>query len=121
MHRRERPDHHARLAGRPPDDVDPLGARGLEALAGLLSARGIPARMADGGPEEPGRAVLLEPPGPERIDLVWRSAREAGVVIRSLSPVHRPLEEVFVETLRRAAADDETGVAPTGETAHAGV
>jgi ABC-2 type transport system ATP-binding protein len=93
----------------------------LEALAGLLSARGIPARMADGGPEEPGPAVLLEPPGPERIDIVWRSAREAGVVIRALAPVHRPLEEVFVETLRRAAADDETGVPPPGEAAHAGV
>jgi ABC-2 type transport system ATP-binding protein len=93
----------------------------LEALAGLLSARGIPARMADGGPEEPGRAVLLEPPGPERIDVVWRSAREAGVVIRSLAPVHRPLEEVFVETLRRAAADDETGAPPPVEAAHAGL
>jgi hypothetical protein len=77
--------------------------------------------MGDGGPEEPGRAVVLEPPGPDRIDMVWHCAREVGVIIRSLSPLHRPLEEVFVQTLRRAAADDATGPAAGREVTHAGV
>ncbi len=93
----------------------------LEDLVTLLDARGIRARMADGGPEEPGRAIVLDPPGPDRIDLVWRCARDAGVIIRALSPMQRPLEEVFVQTLRRAAADDATGVATGREASHAGV
>jgi len=93
----------------------------LEDLVGLLVARGLRARMGDGGPEEPGRAVVLEPPGPDRIDMVWHCAREVGVIIRSLSPLHRPLEEVFVQTLRRAAADDATGPAAGREVTHAGV
>jgi ABC-2 type transport system ATP-binding protein len=93
----------------------------LEDLVGLLGARGIRARMGDGGPEEPGRSVVLEPPGRDRIDMVWQCAREAGVIIRSLSPLHRPLEEVFVQTLRRAAADDATGADTGSEAHHAGV
>jgi len=93
----------------------------LEDLVGLLVARGLRARMGDGGPEEPGRTVVLEPPGPDRIDMVWHCAREVGVIIRSLSPLHRPLEEVFVQTLRRAAADDATGPAAGREATHAGV
>jgi hypothetical protein len=48
--------------------------------------------------------LLLEPPGADRLGLVWESARDAGVVIRSLAPALRPLEDVFVQTLR--AADD---------------
>jgi ABC-2 type transport system ATP-binding protein len=79
----------------------------LDALARLLAARGLPARM-DGG--TPGAAVaesvLLEPPGAGGINAVWAAAREAGVVIRSLGPAHRPLEEVFVRTLREAEEHD---------------
>jgi ABC-2 type transport system ATP-binding protein len=88
----------------------------LDQLARLLTARGLPARLAGGGaaagnaagdnPSGAWGTLLLEPPGPERIGLVWASARDAGVVIRSLEPAHRPLEEVFVETLRAAEVAD---------------
>jgi ABC-2 type transport system ATP-binding protein len=72
----------------------------LDDLARLLCARGLPAWRA--GDDE--GALLLEPPGADRLGLVWESARDAGVVIRSLAPALRPLEDVFVQTLR--AADD---------------
>jgi hypothetical protein len=55
---------------------------------------------------------LLEPPGPARLGLVWETARDAGVVIRSLEPACRPLEEVFVQTLRAADAEDATSHEP---------
>jgi len=76
----------------------------LEALARLLTARGLPARIADVDGGAAAEAILLEPPGPDRIRLVWSTAHDAGVAIRSLEPAHRPLEEVFVRTLREAEA-----------------
>jgi len=83
----------------------------LDELAQLLTARGLPARLADNagvGVGETGgmRAILLEPPGPDRLGLVWKTARDAGVVIRSLEPSYRPLEEVFVQALRDAERSD---------------
>jgi ABC-2 type transport system ATP-binding protein len=82
----------------------------LAELARLLTARGLPARLADDEDGDPGAAgaILIEPPGPARLSLVWEAARDAGVVIRSLEPAHRPLEEVFVQTLRDADAEDAT-------------
>ncbi len=82
----------------------------LADLARLLNARGLPARLADDEDGETGDAgaILIEPPGPARLGLVWQAARDAGVVIRSLEPAHRPLEEVFVQTLRDADAEDAT-------------
>jgi len=82
----------------------------LAELARLLNARGLPARLADDEDDETGAAgaILIEPPGPARLSLVWEAARDAGVVIRSLEPAHRPLEEVFVQTLRDADAEDAT-------------
>ena len=82
----------------------------LDDLARLLCARGLPARRA-GDDEE---ALLLEPPGPDRLGLVWESARDSGVLIRSLEPAHRPLEDVFVQALRAAdnadmMAEDSAG------------
>ena len=80
----------------------------LDDLARLLTARGLPTRR-EGDRED---ALLLEPPGPDRLSLVWESARDSGVVIRSLEPAHRPLEDVFVQALRAAdnadASDQET-------------
>ena len=80
----------------------------LDALARLLTARGLPARVDGGAAAAVPGPLWLEPPGPERIGLVWASARDVGVVIRSLEPAHRPLEEVFVETLRAAEIADAT-------------
>jgi ABC-2 type transport system ATP-binding protein len=92
----------------------------LADLARLLTVRGLPARMVDGDESGATGAILLEPPGADRIGLVWASARDAGVVIRSLEPAARPLEEVFVQTLRDAEAADETSRGPLGrEVAHA--
>ena len=80
----------------------------LDDLARLLTARGLPTRR-EGDRED---ALLLEPPGPDRLGIVWESARDSRVVIRSLEPAHRPLEDVFVEALRAAdhadASDPET-------------
>lgn len=83
----------------------------LDDLARLLCARGLPARRA--GDDE--GALLLEPPGPDRLGLVWESARDSGVVIRSLEPAHRPLEDVFVQALRAADTADATGQEATGK------
>ena len=74
----------------------------LDDLARLLCARGLKAwRSDDEG------SLLLEPPGADRIALVWETARDAGVVVRSLAPALRPLEDVFVQTLR--VADEADG------------
>jgi len=91
----------------------------LDKLAQLLTARGLPARLADdaaAGMAETGGmgAILLEPPGPDRLGLVWKTARDAGVVIRSLEPSCRPLEEVFVKALRDAEGA-EVSVQTAGE------
>ena len=85
----------------------------LSDLARLLSVRGLPARLADGDEAGAAGAILLEPPGPDRLGMVWETARDAGVVIRSLEPAHRPLEEVFVQTLRDAEAADARGRVPS--------
>ena len=77
----------------------------LDDLARLLSDRGLPARL-EPRPGAGGAAVLLDPPGTERIGLVWSAAREAGVVVRSLEPAQRPFEEVFMGALRDAERTD---------------
>jgi ABC-2 type transport system ATP-binding protein len=82
----------------------------LDDLARLLCARGLPAWRA-GGDEE---ALLLEPPGADRLGLVWESARDAGVVVRSLAPALRPLEDVFVQALRAADDADADGHEASG-------
>ena len=92
----------------------------LDELARLLTARGLPARLDDSDETGAAEAILLEPPGPARIFLVWETARDAGVVIRSLEPAYRPLEEVFVQTLRAADAADMTNHGVVGrEMSHA--
>jgi len=77
----------------------------LDELVRLLAARGLPARLEPRSGAA-GTAVLLDPPGPERLGLVWSAAREAGVVVRSLEPAQRPFEEVFMGALREAERAD---------------
>jgi ABC-2 type transport system ATP-binding protein len=92
----------------------------LDELARLLTSRGLPARLADGDATGAAEAILLEPPGPARVGLVWETAHDAGVVIRSLEPAHRPLEEIFVQTLRAADEADATSHGGSGrEVSHA--
>ncbi|MFM7291451.1 MAG: ABC transporter ATP-binding protein [Planctomycetia bacterium] len=68
---------------RPTSPVHRLEGDGpLDQLARLLTARGLPARLAGESASGGDGPLLLEPPGPERIGLVWASARDAGVVIR---------------------------------------
>ena len=89
----------------------------IEPLRERLGVHGLRSWTAgDAGTGEAG--LFVEPPGPLRVGLVWRAAREAGFIIRALEPVHRPLEEVFVETLRAAAAEAATHHAAR-EVAHA--
>ena len=91
----------------------------LDDLARLLTSRGVAARMSPLDPSGAGAAVLLDPPGADRIGIVWEAARDAGVVIRALGPAVRPLEEVFVGALRDADAEDEAGRSGVVEASHA--
>ncbi|NDC62523.1 MAG: ABC transporter ATP-binding protein [Planctomycetia bacterium] len=70
----------------------------LEGLVGLLAALGFAARLDAAA----GRSILLGSPPQHRLPEVWKAAADAGVVVRTIAPVQRPLEEVFVETLRAA-------------------
>ena len=81
------PEHH--LAGSGP----------LEQLATKLSERGLPARVEANETES---IVSLVSPKPENIRDVWSAAAEVGVSIRSLAPATRPLEKIFIDTLRRS-------------------
>ncbi|MFM8892014.1 MAG: ABC transporter ATP-binding protein [Planctomycetia bacterium] len=87
---------------RPAHRIDGDGP--LEPLLRRLAGSGLGAwTAADGGTGA--TALFVEPPGPDRVGLVWQAARDSGFVIRALEPVQRPLEEVFVATLRAAAAE----------------
>jgi ABC-2 type transport system ATP-binding protein len=84
----------------------------LDEFVRLLSARGLAARL-ESRPGAGGVAVLLDPPGPELIGMVWSAAHEAGVVVRSLEPAQRPFEEVFIGALRDAERADARGMEAT--------
>ena len=86
------PEHH--LAGSGP----------LEQLATKLSERGLPARVEANETES---IVSLVSPKPENIRDVWSAAAEVGVRIRSLAPATRPLEKIFIDTLRRSERHDD--------------
>ena len=81
------PEHH--LAGSGP----------LEKLARKLSERGLPARVEANETES---IISLVSPKSEKIRDVWSAAAEVGVRIRSLAPATRPLENIFIDTLRRS-------------------
>ncbi|RLS32109.1 MAG: ABC transporter ATP-binding protein [Planctomycetota bacterium] len=83
----------------------------IDALIGRLTARGIPARRAIPSPSElpappGGGTILFQSQGAEALRAVWVEAADLGVTVRSLEPAHRPLEEVFIDTLRAAAIAD---------------
>ena len=86
------PEHH--LAGSGP----------LEQLATKLSERGLPARVEANETES---IVSLVSPKPENIRDIWSAAAEVGVRIRSLAPATRPLEKIFIDTLRRSEQHDD--------------
>ncbi|NCX99668.1 MAG: hypothetical protein EBX35_14110, partial [Planctomycetia bacterium] len=68
-------------------------------LAARLARRGVPARPADDS------GVFVQAHDTAAVRAIWEEARAAGVAVRSLEPERRPLEEVFLEAL--AAADAE--------------
>ena len=84
------PEHH--LAGSGP----------LEKLAIKLSERGLHARVEANDTES---IISLVSPKSEKIRDVWSAAAEVGVRIRSLAPATRPLENIFIDTLRRSDQD----------------
>ena len=84
------PEHH--LAGSGP----------LEKLARKLSERGLPARVEANETES---IISLVSPKSEKIRDVWSAAAEVGVRIRSVAPATRPLENIFIDTLRRSDQD----------------
>ena len=84
------PEHH--LAGSGP----------LEKLAIKLSERGLPARVEANETES---IISLVSPKSEKIRDVWSAAAEVGVRIRSLAPATRPLENIFIDTLRQSDQD----------------
>ena len=73
----------------------------LERLVVLLGERGFAARLD----AAVGSSILLESPAEDRLRERWGAAADAGVVVRSLAPVQRPLVEVFVQTLRDAGQE----------------
>ena len=98
-----------RLAGtiaeltRPPVPEHHLTGTGpLDRLAADLSTRGLPAPLRVG---ETGPLIALASPQPDQLGLVWSAASSVGVAIRSFGPACRPLEQVFIESLRQAAQE----------------
>ncbi len=85
---------------RPPQPEHHLAGSGpLEQLAVKLSEHGLPARVEANETES---IISLVSPKPENIREVWSAAAEVGVSIRSLAPATRPLENIFIDTLRRS-------------------
>ena len=76
-----------------------VGIGPLKKLAAKLSKCGLAARVEVLETES---IISLTSPNPENISTVWAAADETGVSIRSLSPATRPLEEIFIETLRQS-------------------
>jgi len=98
-----------RLAGtiaeltRPPVPEHHLTGTGpLDRLAADLSTRGLPATVRVG---ETGPLIALASPRPDQLGLVWSAASSMGVAIQSFGPACRPLEQVFIESLRQAAQE----------------
>ena len=89
----------AELTGADSRDLRLQGEGPLGDLAARLIRRGVPARPADDA------GVFVQAHDMAAVRAIWEEARAAGVVVRSLEPERRPLEEVFLEAL--AAADTE--------------
>lgn len=85
------PEHH--LTGTGP----------LDRLAADLSAQGLPAAVR---PSETGPLIALPSPQPNQLDRIWSAANAVGVSIRSFGPACRPLEQVFIESLRQAEQEN---------------
>lgn len=81
------PQHHLEASG------------SLDVLADRLAARGLPARLLSG---ENGPLLSLASPTTDQLPKLWEAVHAAGATVRSFVPASRPLEEVFVETLREA-------------------
>jgi len=99
-----RPAHH--LAGSGP----------LDRLADALTAAGLSASVTAG---ETGPLIELASPRPEQLAAIWSAARQTGVAIRSLAPASRPLEEIFVQTLRQAEQPVAGAAFPAAGGSHA--
>jgi len=82
-----RPEHH--LTGTGP----------LDRLAAALTSDGLQARVTV---NETGPLIELASPRLDQLGAIWSAAQRNGVAIRSFAPASRPLEEVFIETLRQA-------------------
>ena len=76
-----------------------VGIGPLEKLAAKLSDCGLIARVEV---RETESIISLASPNSKNISAVWAAAAETGVSIRSLSPATRPLEDIFIETLRQS-------------------
>ena len=87
------------LTGGGSRDLRLRGTGPLAELAARLARRGVPARPADDS------SMLVHAPDPAAVRAIWEEAKAAGVVVDTLEPARRPLEEVFLAAL--AAADAE--------------
>jgi ABC-2 type transport system ATP-binding protein len=89
----------ADLTGGGSHDLRLRGTGPLAELATRLVRQGVPSRAtADAG-------LVVHARDTAAVHTIWTEARAAGVVVRSLEPERRPLEEVFLAAL--AAADAE--------------
>lgn len=100
-----------RLAGSIADLTQPLspvhhltGTGPLDRLVSELATRGLRAVLESG---ETAPLLAVASPQPEQVAAVWAAAASAGVAIRSFAPARRPLEQVFLETLRQAELETD--------------
>jgi ABC-2 type transport system ATP-binding protein len=81
-------------------DLRLRGTGPVTEFAACLTGRGVPARAAADG-----QGLLVQAGDPATVRAVWEEAVAAGVVVESLEPERRSLEDVFLTAL--AAADAE--------------
>jgi ABC-2 type transport system ATP-binding protein len=78
----------------------------LDKLVAALAGRGLESRLE---PNAAAPAVVLPPPDAAAADAIWEAASDCGVLIRSIEPAQRPLEDVFMAALREAGQDEQAG------------
>lgn len=90
------------LTGGGSRDLRLRGTGPLAELAARLARRGVPARPADDS------GMLVHAPDPAAVRAIWEEAKAVGVVVGTLEPARRPLEEVFLAALAAADAEEPT-------------
>ena len=84
---------HLREAQRESDRLAETERAVFAAFDARLAAAGIHATRLDSG------TLHLPSPDEAGLERVWHAAREAGVVVRALTPVQERFEDVFLQAI----------------------